>query len=342
MSYIVENKRILLLIPSFFNYYKAIVNELKKVGAKQVDVILENFVEKSLLYRFIYVKNNKTRKLYTEKYYLNRINEINLSYDFVVVVRGEAITPRIMERMKEKNPDAKFIMYQWDSVRNNPNSLSIQQYFDNIYTFDPEDAYKYNWRYRPLFYIEEGSNTSTETKEIDFTMIGTLYYNRAILFSKIYNYCKKNSYVFFSHIYSPRFVFLLHKFILRDTKYSYMRKSDVKFFSIDTKDLNKIYEKSRVLVDYTADDQTGLTMRTIESIGHRCKLITNNKKIIESDIYRFGNIHIYDIDDFDIPNDFIESDYNVLPSSVNHYYSLSGWIESIFTDNEEKRVESNV
>lgn len=328
----IENKRVLLLIPSFFNYYKAIADELKKSGAKQVDVILENFVEKSLLYRFIYVKNDKTRKLYTEQYYLKKINAIKLSYDFVVVVRGEAITPRIMGGIKEKNPNAIFIMYQWDSVRNNPNCLSIQQFFDYIYTFDPEDADKYNWRYRPLFYIEAGSDTSTEAKEIDFAMVGTLYYKRAILFNKISDYCNKNSYVFFNHIYSPRFVFLLHKYLLRDTKYSYMRKSDVKFFSIDTKELNKIYDKSRVLVDYTADDQTGLTMRTIESLGHRCKLITNNKKVMESDIYRFGNIYIYDMDNFDIPRDFIESGYTDLPRSVNHYYSLSGWIESIFID----------
>ena len=112
-----------------------------------------------------------------------------------------------------------------------------------------------------------------------------------------------------------------------------MRKSDVKYYSINAKDLYKIYDKSKVLVDYTADDQTGLTMRTIESLGHRCKLITNNKKIMESDIYRYGNIYIYDMNNFNIPIDFIESSYKDLPESMTHYYSLSGWVESIFSDN---------
>lgn len=326
-----QDKKVLMLAPSFFGYYKNIKASIEKKGAK-VDVILENFVDKSYLYRFFWIKNNRTKEYYTKAYYNSEISKLGVEYDIVLVIRGEAITSNMMDMLKEKNPNARFIMYQWDSVRNNPNCLSIQQFFDYIYTFDPEDADKYNWRYRPLFYIEDGSDTSTEIKEIDFTMVGTLYYKRAMLFNKINDYCKKNSYVFFNHIYSPRFVFLLHKYILRDTKYSYMKKSDVKFVSIDNKELNKIYDKSRVLVDYTADDQTGLTMRTIESLGHRCKLITNNKKIIESDIYRYGNIYIYDMDNFDIPSDFIESSYKDLPRSVNHYYSLSGWIESIFTD----------
>lgn len=327
-----QNKKVLMLAPSFFEYYKSIKACIEKKGAK-VDVILENFVDKSYLYRFFFIKNEVTKKLYTERFYIKEINELEHQYDYILVIRGEAINSSILQLLKEKSPNAIFIMYQWDSVRNNPNCLNIQQYFDTIYTFDPEDAERYNWRYRPLFYIEEDSETSISTKEIDFTMVGTLYYKRAELFNRINEYCKTNSYVFFNHIYCPKFVFLLHKYILRDTKYSYMRKSDVKYYSINAKDLYKIYDKSKVLVDYTADDQTGLTMRTIESLGHRCKLITNNKKIMESDIYRYGNIYIYDMNNFNIPIDFIESSYKDLPESMTHYYSLSGWVESIFSDN---------
>ena len=327
-----KNSCIFLFVPSFFDYYKAIISELKKMNVKQIDVVLENFVEKSLLYRFFVSKSEMAKKLYTQRYYKKRINELWHSYDYILVIRGEAISSNTLQLLKKKNPNAKFIMYQWDSVRNNPNCLKIQQSFDYIYTFDPEDAKKYNWRYRPLFFTKKERDDTKAIKDIDFSMVGTLYYKRAMLFNKIREYCNAHQLFFLHHIYCPKFVFLLHKYVLRDKKYACITKDDVKFYPMDMQSLNEIYERSKILVDYTADDQTGLTMRTIECLGHRCKLITNNKNIIQEDIYKYGNIYVYDINNFNIPNDFIESNYMDLPEQLNNYYSLSGWIESIFAD----------
>ena len=163
-------KRVLFLAPSFFEYYKSIEDELKKQGCK-VDTILENFSDSSYLYRFIYIKNERLRFKYTQKYYVDRLEQLTQGYDYVFVIRGEALTAELLMRLRDKNPNALFIMYQWDSIRNNRNCLEIESFFDYIYTFDLEDAKERNWKYRPLFYINTGSLRST--KEIDFSMVGT-------------------------------------------------------------------------------------------------------------------------------------------------------------------------
>lgn len=47
-----------------------------------------------------------------------------------------------MTQLKKRYPFAKFIMYQWDSIKNNKNCLRIERFFDKIFTFDMEDAQK--------------------------------------------------------------------------------------------------------------------------------------------------------------------------------------------------------
>lgn len=322
-------KKVLFLAPSFFGYYKNIQDELKRQGC-DVDIILENFSDTSYLYRFFYVKNEKLRAKYTQKYYNNRIQKINKNYDYVFVIRGEAITTGFLTRLRINNPDALFIIYQWDSIKNNKNALNIMDQFDIKFTFDVDDAKKYGWKYRPLFYIDGCEDT--EDKTIDFAFIGTLYYKRAFLLKKIIEFCKNNNKILYNYLYSPKYVYCLHKYIMRDKRYTTIDASLVKFKSLKNYEVAEKYKKTKILVDYTADDQTGLTMRTIESLGFRCKLITNNKKIMETDIYQFGNIYIYDLDDFDIPKEFIETEYNDLPKNLNDYYSLTGWVKSIFSD----------
>lgn len=238
-----------------------------------------------------------------------------------------------MSIMRKRFDKSQFIMYQWDSVRNNQNALVIQKYFDKILTFDIDDAKTFGWKYRPLFYVNCGKDKNID-KRYDFVFIGTLYYKRAILLKKIKQFCSNNKYSIFNYLYSPKLVFYIHKYILKDKRYKTVSRDEVNFKSLPINELNDIYMSSKILVDYTADDQTGLTMRTIESLGYKCKLITNNKKVMQTDIYTPENIFIYDINKFDIPLDFINSPYKDIEPEKYYYYSLDAWVEDIFNTDE--------
>lgn len=329
MNNIIKGKNVLLFCPDFFNYYIDIRQHLLKFGAS-VDIVLENFVNKSILYRFFWIKNNKTKFAYTNSYYNKIINKLNKDYDIIFVIRGEALTNNHLDKLHNKYPNAKFIMYQWDSVKNNPNSLKIEKCFDRVYTFDIEDSKKYGWKYRPLFYIDEYNKSSK--KDIDFTFIGTLYYKRAKLSQLLKKYCNNNELGLYLHLYTPKIVYWVHTKILKDNRYSIADYNDIKHYSLNRKQMSDIYNRTKIICDYTADDQTGLTMRTIESIGYKCKLITNNKSIKETDLYKYGNIYIYDIDNFFIPKEFIDKNYTNLNDNEKIYYSIDGWINTIFSE----------
>lgn len=83
------------------------------------------------------------------------------------------------------------------------------------------------------------------------------------------------------------------------------------------------------IVDYTHPNQTGFTMRTCEAIGNRCKLITNNKRIMDADFYNPNNIYVYDLDNLYIPYSFINNEYEELPEEIFERYSLENWLKDI-------------
>ena len=161
-------------------------------------------------------------------------------------------------------------------------------------------------------------------------MIGTLYYKRARLLKNLKEIASLKGYRVLDYLYSDKTVFYLHKYIMHDKRYADIEKEDVHFTSLSLERVREVYKDSKVLVDYSADDQTGLSMRTIESLGYGCKLVTNNKIIVETDFYNPGNIYIYDIDNFSIPDGFVKTPYVPLEDSMYRYYSLEGWVDTVF------------
>ncbi len=67
--------------------------------------------------------------------------------------------------------------------------------------------------------------------------------------------------------------------------------------------------RTKAIINITLPGQMGLTKRDFESVFLKCKLITNNIKIKESDIYNPNNVFILGEDDFSTLKSFIESEY---------------------------------
>ena len=311
-------KKILLIAPSFFGYEKVIKENIEKLNY-DVDYISENIFDINILFKI-------KRKIYKDRicdnYFFKKIKK---KYDIVFIIRGYYLSPNVMEFLKEKNPNAKFVMYQWDSVKNNNNAASISKYCESCSTFDIEDAIKYGWLYRPLFYIKKTERN--EKRKFDMSFIGTLHSQRI----KIYEYIKekfkdKCNYLY---IYSKKFNFYKQKYFYKNIDYIQSNNKDIKFKSLTLRKVNEIMASSNIIIDYTHPNQSGLTMRTCESIGHKCKLITNNVRVKEMNFYNPNNVYIYDINDIKIPNDFLESKYVELSDDIYEYYSIDNWIKEI-------------
>lgn len=311
-------KRILLITPKFFTYENYIKQKLNQVGYR-VDVIYENINEFSLLYKLqkiIFSKSN-----YYDDYYSKNLS--SKVFDEVLVIRGSTLSGNIIKKIRKIMPSGKLYMYQWDSVKNNPNALEIAPYFDVVSTFDLEDAKQYGWKYRPLFYINSSERKSV--RKYDIAYICTLHSQRVKLFQMLKDLDLRS----YLYMYSKFSHYIKERYISKNKEFEGISLHDVKFKSLSLEHSLDVMANSNIVVDYTHPGQSGFTMRTCEAIGHRCKIVTNNKLIRKADFYNENNVYIYEIDNFHIPESFFNSPYIELPKEVFERYSISNWLKDI-------------
>ena len=76
---------------------------------------------------------------------------------------------------------------------------------------------------------------------------------------------------------------------LRKAKYN-----EFHYVPLKGKDMNDVYETSRCVLDSAQDGQLGLTIRVLEALGAKKKLITTNEDVINYDFYKPENIYVYE------------------------------------------------
>lgn len=321
----IKGKKILVIMPYYFGYEIEIRKELEKLGAI-VYSINQDFYNNNFLCRFFQVYFKRLFCRIAFQYYKRQVQRL-FNIDIVFVIKGSTLYPSVIEMLKGKYK-CKYILYQWDSVKINPYSVKLSGAFDYTYTFDPEDAKKYGWNYRPLFFNTAKINHHKKIK-YDICYICSLHSKRADILHCLLNYAKKNNIRLFDYVYIDKLRFIRQKYIKRNALYTEFPLDHIKFSPLSSEEVKNIYNVSKCLVDYKSPDQDGLTIRSIEAIGHECKLITNNHAVLHEKFYCEENVYIYDEEKMEIPMEFIQSPYRPIQEDIYSYYSLEGWITDI-------------
>ncbi len=321
-----RNKKILLVMPYFYNYEKDIKRHIETEGA-EVYLVDTNLHAHSLFNKLIMFYTVSERDKLVKKYYQGALQTVPDDIDIVFVIKGQWMSDEVLGIMRSRFRKAKFKIYQWDSVSTFPDQERINPKFDEIYTFDPVDAERFDWRYRPLFFKKEECKVD-KNKKYDFIFLCSMHTRRMQVLLKLKGLAEKYDKTLFSYIYVPKLQYIKEAILKRSPLYKGGRDA-LHFTSLPMAETNDIYNHTHCFVDYTFPQQNGLSMRTIESVGHKCKLITNNRHVIDTDFYDPANVYIYDPDNFDVPKAFIDEPYKDIPQDVYERYSLEGFLQDI-------------
>ncbi|MGZ9735386.1 hypothetical protein [Flavobacterium sp. GNP002] len=334
---VLENKNVFMLSVSFFNYENLIKEEMVAMGA-EVDLYDErpsnSFYSKAIirLKRSFYQVN-------IDKHYKNIIEKIKSKrYDFFLQIKGEVVPAFFLEFLRKENPKIVFIYYTYDSFKNNPNGLSILSYFDRKFTFDREDAIKYNLSFRPLFYASEYTTVNQQegnTYKYDLSFIGTAHSDRYSISQKLNDWCKKYNLKMFNFYFSPSETLFKFK-KLTDKNFKNFDEQKISFKSLSHKQIVEIYKDSKAILDINHPGQNGLTMRTFETLGAGRKLVTTNADIKSYPFYNENNIYIIDRQNPELVKQFFEKEFEEIENTVYFSMSLKGWIKELF------EIESNI
>lgn len=322
-----NSKNILLIMPKFFGYEDAIISNLESRGAC-VEWIRDRPFDKPLQLLVTRLFPSLMLKL-SSSLFGKALENLQFDHvDVVLAINPITMTPVDISSVRDRFPKAKYTLYLWDSVKNRTHMKEIFSFFDNRLTFDPECSKKYNMSYRPLFFRDiSRDKLDCDLINYDVSFVGTIHSDRYDVLAQLIKPLEaRYSTCFYLYLHAKwlYFAFKLIKKSFRQAKIS-----DFKYEPMPKWELDDVFSTSRVIIDVEHPGQQGLTMRTLEALGAKKKLITTNSNIVYHDFYNENNICIVCRDKPEIPLGFIESEYESLAPDIYYKYSISGWLDEL-------------
>ena len=324
-----KDKSILFFSPQFFNYEKEIKKKLEELGAIVLwfdDRPSNNFISKALIRINKNFIKNKIANYY--KAILGQLKSNKKQFDYVFFLNPEAISVNSLKEFKSEFYNAKFVLYMWDSFKNRKNTIDLLPVFDSKFTFDPQDAKKFNLRLRPLFYIDIYNARQIEALKYDLLFIGTAHTDRYRFVSKIVTQLPKQLKVKLYFFLSSKPLFWAKKIF--DKEFKKVRYRSISFIPLTHKSNSELIHVSKIILDINHPKQVGLTMRTFEALGAQKKLITTNPDVANYDFYDKNNILIIDRSNPVISDEFLTASNTLLDNKILLKYSIKGWISELF------------
>ena len=321
-----SGKNILYLGHEFFGYYKDIIENLTNNFGANVEFY--GIRPKSIVFRILKF-NRATQKFYLRIFFNKIFRQIRLNdYDYILIIGSEDFHHPFIVKLKEKFSGV-FVMYQWDSKKKNKYDAYIEL-FDKVFSFDPQDCIlDKRLNYLPLFYKDVFNKSRQNDAETQFDLlhIGSGDYERLLICKEIEKQAKEKNKVFYYYLYLPFLMFLRLKIF--DKRYRKFSFSDLRFKKMTDIEIARLISKTKAVLDVERFGQSGLTMRTIETIGASKILITTNKNIANERIYTSDFIQILDRN-----NPLIDWSFSQKFVIPNYYekemYSLTNWVLNIF------------
>lgn len=319
MEKILSQKKILFICPDHYDFPDLMASRMTDFGAD-----VQTFIDTGgqFYYRF--------SKYLGLQEWLNRLARkkllrlcVDSKFDYLFVIKGNVLDNDTISRIKKLNKGILSIMYQWDSIYNFDFSDLIPC-FDKMYSFDYSDCEKFKeLLFLPLFYIDLVPDLEMNSKrDVDLLAYGVYFPERYRIIremQEIANEHKLNSHL---KLYIPFIDFL--KMIFKERKFTLKNLS---LFPAGRKEINSLLKRSKCVLDVHHPKQTGLTSRTIEALGAKCKLLTTNRNIAKEKFYNENVIQIMNNEDLSKHVDFIRADYEPIPFNS---YSLSSFLIRVF------------
>lgn len=324
--------KILFISPEAFGYYKKIMITLRSKG-HQVHWLHQIPSESAFVKAFIRLFPHIGSLI--SNTYFNKSIAWQEDYDYVLVIKGEGLSHSILSKMRAVFRKAEFVFYNWDSLANSSSALTKLKYFDRSYSFDNVDCTKNTeLTLLPLFYEKLTEFNFVNQKKYEIFFAGTIHSDR---FSIIKNIVDRlaipddKRFLFF--FYQSRTLFIIQK--LFNKTFSAIPAELVSFKKKDPSELFEKMLNSNVVIDIANFKQNGLTMRSIEAIGAKCKLITNNVNIKSYSFYNENNIFIindvYNIDLVSLKI-FFDKPYQYLSIDMYNDLEISNWVTTLVPD----------
>ena len=184
-------------------------------------------------------------------------------------------------------------------------------------------------RFRPLFFSRGFARTPCYSCAFDISFIGTAHSDRYKIVHQMVQALPTGASAYWYLFLQAPWMFWAHK--LSNPAFKGASPKDFNYLPLNKQQVQQVFFGSRTILDIEHPAQTGLTMRTFETLGACKKLVTTNTQVKDYDFYDPNNILVIDRKlPPRIPDSFLASNYSPLRPEVYAKYSLQGWIAEVF------------
>lgn len=223
----------------------------------------------------------------------------------VVIMDSRRASKYAVMWIKKKYPRMRVIVWYWNQVSQKELHPDFcKKYGCEVWSFDKKDCIKYGMSFNDQ-YLLVANGVGRRTVNYDLIYVGGWSEERERKLIDI-----TSGYTDINGFYK-----LVHN---QDEWIPYEKYIE-------------IVDQTKGILEINKNGQDGLTLRALEALFYRKKLVTNNTSIVNEKIYNKKNIYIIGLDkgsvkDFLDEPYYLQDDYNDLIS----YYSFDGWIKRIY------------
>ena len=230
-----------------------------------------------------------------------------------IIIFDSIYTVEICKIIKKKYPKIRIIVYYWNSVNESMNPTDFKNLNCELWTYDEIQASELNMKFNTTF-LFDFKDDIFDSKNIykDVFYIGKDK-GRSKQLALCHSLFLENN--------------ISHDFFVygNSTDNDWCTKLNKKISYM--KMLEKM-QQYRIVLDVNASFSTGMTLRPLEALYSRKKLITTNTNMINSELYFYNknNIFVIGIDDRNRIKEFVTSEFVCPEEKVFNYYSFFSWV----------------
>ncbi len=208
----------------------------------------------------------------------------------IIVVKDPIITIDFISFLRQNNPD-KYIVLDYDNrVGRSLNPESVRSYVNEIWSYDDDDCKKYGLRNKGKSYLDIYQTTINPNPSYDIFYVGR---DKGRL-SQIHEIEEKlkaeglNTYFY----------------ICADREYLTWTKKEYKHF-LPYEGYLELLKVSKAILNIVPDGQTSITQREMEAVFDGVKCITNNKGILDFELYDPTRYYLINEDNYSGIKEFL-------------------------------------
>lgn len=315
--------KVLLISSAFYGYHCVIRKGIEKLGFECDEYIFAH----GFLYNILSILpiSGKISDKLRDNHFKRHISRYAHPYDKIVVIKGSCISNENHRLLRELNPAAKFSLYIWDDIALDMGELDIMQYYDKVFSYNPQDCLKYNMIFRPMFF-DNTIDKPAMKKDIDLFYIASYRKNRIKFIEKVLENTKA---------YRIRY-----KVILKSSLPFFFSRCDnikhwrfFRFHALPYQEMYSFLNRSRCSIELCRPGQEALSTRAFESLYTQTKIITTNESIKDYDFYCADNVLVVDENNPSIPEWWIKTPFYHIDKCILEKYSLDSFCSELLTDN---------